>query len=264
MCISRIGDVKLNMQKVVASIQVRLSSERLPGKVLMEINKKPLLGYLIDRLKQSKLIDQIIVATSINEENEKISEFCDQQGILCFRGSEDDVLSRMTEALSSAHASHGVEVYGDCPLIAPEVVDYTINEFFNAADDYDFVGNNLKTTFPPGMEVEIFKLSALIDANNRVKDNSIREHGTLYIRQNPDLYKLKNIIAPKKWCRPDLEIEVDTKEDFYVVSKILEHFNYNSSIPLTEIIDFLESRPDLVRHNSQIERRWKSTRKIEF
>ena len=228
------------MRKIVASVQVRLNSERLPSKVLKDINGKPLLSYLIDRLKKSKLIDQIIIATSINEENDKIENFCVKNNLACYRGSENDVLSRTTEALKSVKATHGVEVYGDCPLIDPEIIDYIINDFLEENDQYDFVGNNLKTTFPPGMEVEVFKFSALSDANKLVNDPIIREHGTLFIRQNPIKYKIKNIEAPIKWRRPDLEIEVDTEEDFHVISKILENFNYSSSISLQEIIKLLE------------------------
>ena len=248
------------MKKIVASIQVRLNSERLPSKVLKKINGKPLLGYLIDRLGKSKFIDQIIVATSINKENDLIEDFCEKEGISCYRGSENDVLSRTTESLISAKATYGVEVYGDCPLIDPEIVDFVINDFLMSSEDFDFVGNNLETTFPPGMEVEIFKMSALLKANKQVIDPKIREHGTLFIRQNPNLFKIKNLSAPNKWKRPELEIEVDTQEDFEVISNILEHFNYDLSISLIDIIQFLNSHPDVAQYNSKIIRRWKETR----
>ncbi len=160
------------------------------------------------------------------------------------------------------NANIGVEVFGDCPLIDPIVVDFIIDKFLNDKDDPDFVGNDLKTTFPPGMDVEVFKVSALNDADSKIKDPTIREHGTLYIRQNPSFYKVKNIVAPTKWHRPELELEVDTEEDIYVVSKIFEHFlsEKNQNFGIDDIIEFMDSNPNLKKMNAEVPRRWKEAR----
>jgi len=160
------------------------------------------------------------------------------------------------------NASIGVEVYGDCPLIDPVIVDMIIEDFLNDENDPDFVGNDLKTTFPPGMDVEVFKVSALADADRRIDDPDIREHGTLYIRQNPTIYKVRNIEAPKKWYRPELELEVDTEEDIYVVLKIFEHFYSvkNKNFSINDIIEFMDDNPDLKKLNSEVPRRWKEVR----
>ena len=248
------------MKRIVASIQVRMNSERLPGKVLREINGVPLLGYLIERLKMSKHIDEIIVAMPDTLENKPIINFCNNEKLNYFAGSENDVLNRMTGSLNLMNANIGVEVYGDCPLIDPKIVDYVIEEFINEEGTFDFIGNDLSTSFPPGMEVEVFKIDALMKANKLAADQSIREHGTLFIRQNPEIFKIKNVTAPKKWHRPELEIEVDTEQDFYVIKKILENFNYDLEFSLEDIIQFLLKNPEITEKNSKIERRWKVLR----
>lgn len=246
--------------KIVASIQVRIGSSRLPGKVMKELLGKPLLGHLLDRVSSSELLDDIVVATSVNPENDLIEDYCNSRNIACFRGDENDVLGRTLGALKSMNANVGVEVYGDCPLIDPAIVNFMIEKFINDESRPDFVGNDLQTTYPPGMEVEVFKVSALEDSNIRNQDPAIREHGTLFIRQNPEIYKIKNIVAPPEYFLPELELEVDTEEDFYVISKILEHFKDSPSFSLGDIIAFLNSNRELTGINKNIHRRWKEYR----
>ena len=247
---------------IVASIQVRMGSSRYPGKVMHEVVGKPLLGHLVARLKQSKLLDGVIVATSFKAENNIIESYCHDNSIACFRGDEDDVLGRTLSSLKKMNADIGVEVFGDCPLIDPAIVDFIINEFLTDNSNPDFVGNDLKTTFPPGMDVEVFTVSALEDSDKRTSDQNIREHGTLFIRKNPNYYKIKNIEAPKNWFRPELELEVDTEEDIYVVSKIFEHFFLKNKevFGLDDIIEFMDGKPDLKKMNAEVPRKWKEIR----
>lgn len=244
--------------KVVCVVQVRMGSSRLPGKVMKEVCGQPLLGYQIDRLMCSRKIDELIVATSIQSENDVIEEYCTQRKICCFRGSEDDVLERMHGALISRNCQVGVEVYGDCPLIDPSIVDETIEHYLN--NEFDFVGNDLATTYPPGMEVEVFSMQALTDSMNRTQDPAIREHGTLFIRQNPDIYSIHNIEAPVRHKRPELELEVDTEEDFRVVSSIIENFYPRMDYTLEEIITYMDSNSSIANINRDVPRRWKEFR----
>lgn len=250
------------MNRIVASVQARMGSSRFPGKVMYEAAGKPLLGHLIARLKKSRLLDDIVIATSIKSENDVIESYCKGNSIPFFRGDEDDVLGRTLGALEYMNADIGVEVFGDCPLIDPEIVDFMIEKFNSLSGEADFVGNDLKTTFPPGMEVEVFKISALKDAGGRTDDPEIREHGTLYIRMNPNIYKIINVEAPEKWYRPELELEVDTKEDVYVISTIIEHFNSekNNNYGIEEIFQFLDCNPELIKLNADIPRKWKKVR----
>ncbi|MFH1132656.1 MAG: glycosyltransferase family protein [Pseudomonadota bacterium] len=246
--------------KIVASIQVRMGSSRFPGKVMHLVAGKPLLGHLLDRLALSQRLDGIVVATAVGKENDVIEAYCTQRNSACFRGSENDVLDRTLKALQSLEATIGVEIFGDCPLIDPVIVDEIIHAFLTDPKNPDFVGNDMKTTYPPGMEVEVFKVSALEDAAKRISDPTIREHGTLFIRQNPSLYCIRNVEAPPKYQMPHLELEVDTEEDVFVVTAILEHFAGRSDFSLDEIIAFMKSRSDLSATNAAVPRRWKEFR----
>lgn len=245
--------------KTVAAIQVRLNSTRLPGKVMMEVLGKPLLGHLLMRLRQSKYLDEIVVSTSESPIDDPIVSFCARNNTPCFRGSEEDVLGRMLGCLTSRKANIGVVVYGDCPLIDPSIVDTMISEFC-ADDSLDFLGNDLKTTYPPGMDVEVFRLEALLDSARRTDNPETREHGTLYIRLNPEIYRIRNIEAPECFRRPDLLLGLDTPEDLEVITAIFEHFGQAISFGLAEIIEFLDARPELKARNQQVFRRWRQYR----
>lgn len=237
-----------------------MGSSRLPGKVMKQIMGKPLLGYLIDRVKLVDRIDEIVVATPVGSDNDVIERYCMEEGIVCYRGSEHDVLDRTLQALKSVEATVGVEVYGDCPLIDYRIIEYVI-DYFLSNSQYDFVSNDLKTTYPPGMEVEVFNFNALADSSKMLGGNHPdREHGTLYIRQNPNRYNIKNISAPVKHFRPDLELEVDAAEDFHVISKIIEHFRGDPKLSLTDIITYIDTVPDLALINKNVYRRWKKYR----
>lgn len=226
----------------------------------MPLGNRPLLGFLIERLRLCRTIDEVVVATSIENENDVIEEFCANEGIACFRGSEEDVLKRTLGALESVSATIGVEVFGDCPLIDPLIVDDIVTKFLDHAR-YDFIGNDLKTTYPPGMEVEVFSVAALQDSDDRVAaSDPIREHGTLFIRQNPQLYKVINLEAEGKRRRPEVELEVDSREDLDVVTAIIQHFDPRIDFSLDEVLRFLDDNPEIVEINRSVHRRWKEFR----
>jgi spore coat polysaccharide biosynthesis protein SpsF (cytidylyltransferase family) len=248
------------MGGVFAVVQVRMGSSRLPGKIMMEVEGRPLLGHLLDRLSSAQLLDGVVIATSINPENQIIEDYCRERGVPCFRGSEDDVLARISEALSWVGAEIGVEIFGDCPLIDPNIVDELIEIFLNAKGEFDFIGNDLKTTYPPGMEVEVFSVQSLKKSCQLTSDPSIREHGTLFIRQNPQIFKLKNVEARGEFARPEVELEVDTQEDFEVIGKIIKNFSGRSNYSLGDILKFLDQNPEIRDRNKDIPRRWKEFR----
>jgi spore coat polysaccharide biosynthesis protein SpsF (cytidylyltransferase family) len=236
-----------------------MGSSRLPGKVMLDLGGRPLLGVLLDRLRCSRSLTGIVVATSTLPENDVIANFCRAEAVPCFRGDEDDVLGRMLGALRSVDAGLGIEIFGDCPLIDPRLVDEMIDAFV-ANGELDWLGNDLATTYPPGMEVEVFRVAALADAGDRCRDAAIREHGTLFIRQHPELYRIRNVEAPAAHHRPDLSVEVDAPEDFRIVEAILGHFAPRRDFTLAEIIAFLDDRPSLAAANSLVPRRWKQFR----
>lgn len=220
----------------------------------------PLLGFLVARLRQSKLITHVVVATTDSEKDDPIAAYCEQHDLAIFRGSEDDVLGRMVGAYRSLETDICVEAFGDGPLIDPQVVDLVIQRFIDANGELDLVGNDMKTTYPPGMDVEAFSMSAFEKSDGMTADPAVREHGTNFMRQNPDVFRLLNIEAPEHQRRPELEVEVDTAEDFEVVKSIIEHFAPRIDFTLDEIIAFLDSRPDIAALNQDVHRRWKEHR----
>jgi spore coat polysaccharide biosynthesis protein SpsF (cytidylyltransferase family) len=247
-------------ERVVAVTAVRMSSRRLPGKTMLHVHGKPLLGHLLDRLARCQTLDEIVVAASEAANDDVIEAYCRERGTPCFRGSEEDVLGRLVGALNAQNAAIGVAVFGDCPLIDPSIVDEIVDYFLMHGDQFDFVGNDLMTTYPPGMEVEVFTLAALQDAARRAADPSEREHGTLFVRQHPELYRLHNVEAQGELRRPKLEIEVDTPEDVTVISRVLDHFDGCADYRLGDIIAFLDANPNLKSVNADTPRRWKAYR----
>ena len=149
--------------------------------------------------------------------------------------------------------------FSDGPLIDPQVIDEAV-DVFNSMGEYDWVGNDLITTWPSGMETEVFRVTALADAALRCSDAEIREHSTLYIRKNPDKYKLYNLEAPKPYDRPDLSFEVDVYEDLHVVSALINQFSNYPTIRLEDLIRFMDDHPELKKLTSKVERRWKKFR----
>ena len=244
------------MPRITAIICVRMGSERFPGKTMKPINGRPLLGILIDRVKQSKHINSIVVATSVNKNNDIIESFCANEGIHCFRGSEDDVAGRMLGALESESADIGVEIYGDGPLNDARVIDRCI-EFYLKDGTYDLVGNDMKAGYPSGMYSETFSMKAFRDSVEKNTDPAIREHGTLYIRQHPEIYKIINIEAEGELNRPDIHLDVDTEHDFHIIESIVKNFSPRNDFSLEEILDYLDANPLLAKSNQFVERRWK-------
>ncbi len=247
--------------KIDATIQARLGSSRLPGKVLKPILGKPMLELQIERIRQSRLIDRIIVATTDRHQDDAIEELARRLGCLCFRGSEDDVLGRVVGALVAHEVDIHVEFQGDNPMPDALLVDSIIGCYLKHADTYDYVTNALKTTYPPGAEVSVYPAVVLIDAESRAGSSPLREHVGLHIYQHPERYRIRNLEAPAWHCRPDLHLEVDTDEDFDLVSAVFGHFYpANPGFSLAQVIEFVENNSELAERNRSIERRWKRFR----
>ena len=243
---------------VVCVTAVRMGSSRLPGKTLAEADGRPLLGYLVDRIMAAKQIDILVVATSSLAEDDPIELFCKENEIACFRGSQDNVLDRITCAFLAHDAEVGVIVYGDGPLIDPLIIDHA-TKLYQSSESFEFVANDLITTFPAGMEVEVLSVDALCRARSLCTDDRISEHGTLFLRQHPNLFQLHNFEAEGTLRRPDLSLEVDTEEDFYVFERVVRHLNRLESFSLDEIIMFVDDN-NLKKINEHIPRRWKQYR----
>ncbi len=204
---------------VLAVLQVRVSSSRLPEKVLKPILGRPMLAHQLDRVRRSKKIDTLVVATSTNPEDDAIAELCAREGVACFRGSLDDVLDRFYRAATGHAPEHVVRLTGDCPLTDPGVIDETI-AFFQEGD-YDYVSNcQPPYTFPDGLDVEVMRFSALSSAWQEAILPSEREHVVPFIKRRPERFRLghythKPSLGYLRWT-------VDEPEDFEFVTKIYE------------------------------------------
>lgn len=238
--------------RVVAIVQARMGSTRLPGKVLKEIQGKPLLGHLIERIKRSVLIGDLVIATSTQESDTVIAEYCKAHDVKYYRGSEDDVLSRYLEAAKLYEADFVVRICADSPLIDPVLIDEIIREFLLKYPLCDYLSNTINQTYPLGMNAEIFSFQALHEAHMNAKTPYEREHVTPYIYTNPDRFN-----ACHKHCHPDLSmlrLTVDVREDFELVKMIFERlYPVNKDFGLSDIVLMYSQSPELFKINSHIQ-----------
>lgn len=248
---------------IIASIQARMSSTRLFGKVLKEICGKPMLLWQIERIKKSRLIDEVIVATTMNPRDDRIVEFCTQHNIKYFRGSEEDVTGRIASLIKKFAIDIHVEFCGDSPFADAHIIDETVGFFLKNNQIYDFVTNSIKTTYPPGLEVTVYNGKTLLEANEIIaKDDPLREHASIYISLNKDRYRVCNLEAPDYYYYPDIYLEVDTCEDLCLIRNIANYF-YSRGIKyfsLSQILDYLKDNRNLIEINSKVKRRWKQFR----
>lgn len=239
--------------RIEAFVQARMGSTRLPGKVLKKVLEKPLLDFLVERLLQSKEIDDVVILTSHLPTDDVIVAFCQERGIACFRGSEEDVLDRYYQAALQRKPDGIVRVTADCPLLDPEIVDQVI-QVFRENDQIDYVSNTLERTFPRGLDVEVFSFRALQQAAQRANRSEEREHVTLYLYRHPEIFQLRNVahtpsLGFHRWT-------VDTPEDFALIQLILEHlYSSNPQFRLDDVIQLLAQHPRWIELNAHIEQK---------
>jgi spore coat polysaccharide biosynthesis protein SpsF len=232
-------------KKVVATIEARMTSSRLPGKVLMNLCEKPALQHIIERMKNSKYIDEVVVATTVNSTDNPIVYLCDEIGCKVFRGSEDDVLKRVLDAAKFANADIIVEITGDCPVIDSSYADYLIEKLVDG--NYDYASNIIKRSFPDGYDIQVFYTSILEKVNVLTDDIADHEHVSLYIYRHPEIFKLYNLCAPDMLNFPEYEITLDTKEDYELIKKIYEKlYPINNFFGCQEVVDFLNQNRELL------------------
>lgn len=249
---------------VDATIQARLGSTRLPGKVLASVLGKPLIEYQIERIRRSKIINRVVITTTTNPQDDVIAELAQRIGCECFRGSQDDVVGRVLGSLYQFEIEVNAEFQGDNSIPDPQVIDRVLGYYLDHCDDFDYVTNALKTTYPPGLEVSVYPRAVLADAETRIVDPKLREYVGIHIYQKPHLYRVKNLVAPPEFTRPNLHLEVDTTEDFELIAAIYEHFMpTNPEFLLADVIAFTDANPQLTHNNENVERRWKQFRNEE-
>lgn len=241
--------------KVYAIVQARMGSTRLPGKVMKKIVGKPMLELMIERLKCCKELNGIIIATTNSEADQAIVDLVNSlDGILLFRGSEEDVLSRYHGAAVMYNAETVVRVTSDCPLIDPVILDKIVNVYHEKAGAIDYASNIRERTYPRGLDVEVFSFAALDRAFKEATLQPDREHVTEYILQRPVEFRMYDVVD--KSDKSSLRWTVDTQEDFELITKIYESLYMGQpDFKYHDILKLLEKYPEWNSINAHIEQK---------
>ncbi len=235
--------------KIVAVVQARLGSTRLPNKVLAPIGEVPLIEFLLSRLSKSERISQIVLATSTSQVNDQLAVVVQNLGYQVIRGSENDVLQRYVDAARATDADVVIRITGDCPFVDPQLIDEMLEDFVSS--NIDYMSNTDPPTFADGFDIEIFKKSALLQSAEIATTPFEREHVTPCLRTNP-VFTHKNKTASIDSSH--LRLTVDEQRDLDVVRDIASHFAPRTDFSLSEILGAITTNPHLVTGNLGIER----------
>jgi spore coat polysaccharide biosynthesis protein SpsF len=237
--------------KVSAIIQARRSSTRFPDKIFKLIEKKPLLWHVVNRLRPSRTLDEIIIATTENEEDNKIVAWGKENNVKVFRGSQNDVLNRYYEAAKYSNSNVIVRITADDPFKDYRLIDQAVDLLQKG--NYDFVSNNNPVSYPEGLDVEVLTFATLKLCNELAEDAFEKEHVTQYIFKNPDKFYIKNIssdvdLSSFRWT-------IDTEDDFVFATEVYKKLHFTGRLFLTEdICKLLNASPELAEINKEVKR----------
>jgi spore coat polysaccharide biosynthesis protein SpsF len=233
--------------KIVAITQARFASTRLPGKVLLKIGNDTVLDVHLRRIKRAKLIDQVVVATTLEPEADEIVHIAQANSCAYSRGSLDDVLDRFYQACKEGHPDLVVRLTSDCPIIDPDYIDDLVRQFQKQKVDY--ASNSLRPTLPDGMDAEIFTFAALEEAWKLAKKKSEREHVTPYIRESGRFQVLSVEYQPDL---SNYRLTLDTSEDLALLQALVAACGPDAN--LKTYIDYLKAHPEIFALNQKYER----------
>jgi len=240
--------------RTLAIVQARMTSTRLPGKVLKTILGRPMLSLQLERMRRSRRLDGIVVATTTNAADEPIVVLCGREGVPVHRGSEDDVLGRYAGAAREFDAGVVVRVTSDCPLIEPGLIDESVGLLADGGGKFDYVSNMLHPTYPYGLAVEAFPARVLFEADAAARSEAEREHVTPYIYAHPERYRLHSLrrspdLSHHRWT-------VDTPEDFELVSRIFGAlYPREPAFGMEQVLELLAKHPDWSEINRHVVQR---------
>ncbi|GFN35850.1 glycosyltransferase family protein [Tepidimicrobium xylanilyticum] len=241
--------------KILCIVQARMGSERLPKKVIKPILGQPMIIYTLNRLKKSKYIDELVLATSVEKADDPLVNVVKSQGYKIFRGDEKNVLKRFVDTYEKYGGDIIVRITGDCPLIDPIIVDNVITYFLS--NDYDYVRLDVPDSFIRGFDVEVFTSETLLKVWEKVssleESNRYKEHVTLYIYENPNVFKVGSVKGSEFYSK-SYRLSVDTIEDFKVVEAILNHFQ-DEYVEAKEIVKFLDENSNIADINKDIKQK---------
>jgi spore coat polysaccharide biosynthesis protein SpsF len=243
--------------EIVAIVQARVGSTRLPSKVLMEIAGKPLLEHVVDRSMLAEKLDQIVIATSTKEQDRPIIDLAKRLDVGWFAGSEDDVLSRYLGAAEQARADVIVRITADCPLIDPSIVDYVVTHHLRGNFGYtcNLIDEANPKSFPRGLDTEVFTIDALRKSDKLAKKAYEREHVTPFMQEHPELFRIAIIEAPENYRR-HYRLTVDTCDDLRLIREIYRHLYTGTEIIQTkDVIRLLDEHPELQQINAHVKQK---------
>jgi len=238
--------------KTEAIVQARTGSTRLSNKIFEPICEKTLLGWVIDRLRAAKLIDQIVIATTTNREDNEVVEFAKLEGVPCVQGSEDDVLDRFITVLDNYPAKTIVRVTGDNPLTDTGLIDALIEKHLKSSSDY----TGLNGVFPHGLTAEIVSFDALQKAHTESSSPGYREHVTTYIHSQPEMFHIDRIDPPDYLIGRDYRLTVDTEDDLLLMRTLCDRLAKAGKVfTAKNAVALLDSEPSLQKMNSHVKQK---------
>jgi spore coat polysaccharide biosynthesis protein SpsF len=238
--------------KVVAIIQARMGSTRLPGKVMMDLAGEPMLARVVSRTRRAKTVDEVVVATTTGVADDPIARLCQERGWAVFRGSDDDVLDRYYQAALPLQADVVVRITSDCPLIEPTIIDAVVGELESRPGAGDYASNCQQRTYPRGLDVEAMTFTCLETAWREDHNAAWREHVTPYIYRNPGRFRLFNVSNDTDYSY--MRWTVDTAEDLAFVRQIYGCFQ-SDGFTWREVLRLLEAYPEWLMINSQVQQK---------
>ncbi len=230
-----------------------MGATRLPGKVLADVNGRPVIERMFRRLRKANSLHDIVLATTTLERDDAVAEWASQYGVPCYRGSEDDVLRRVVEAQRTMNSDIVVELCGDTPLIDPGVVDTAVSVYLQG--DCDVVTTTWKLSYPQGIDAQVFSLAALEEVERNVSDPAVREHVSLYFYENPERYKTVSLEAPSSLNLPDQRCQLDYPEDLAFICEVYSRLEpiWGDAFGVAEIVALLRENPELKLINADCE-----------
>ena len=240
--------------KTVATIEARMTSSRLPGKVLLQVLGKPMLHHLINRLKSVPSIDEIVLATTTNATDDVLVEFALKEKVRVYRGSELNVMARVIGAAEASGADVIVEITGDCPIIDPDIVSQTIQMFLH--HDAAYVSNSHIRSYPDGMDAQVFRLDTLKRSAAKTNDPLDYEHVSLHIRNHPEIFPRVDLVAPPSLWWPELGLTLDEEADYQLLKNIIETLGPDKPLfSCHDVIQLLKKNPDWLDINRAVLRK---------
>lgn len=243
----------LSQKKIDVIIEARMTSSRLPGKVLLPAAGKPMLEHMVERTRRIPEISDVIIATTVNDTDEPIVALAKRLHVTYFCGDEDDVLGRVVKAAKQFGTEVIVEITGDDPLLDPELSSDVIKAFLERDGQIDYVANDIEGTFPIGWNTRAFPTTVLEAVEKKTSHPIDREHVVNYIVKHPHEFRMYNIAAEGMYRRPDIRLTLDTKADYEVMRRVFEAlYRDTPAFTARDIIHFLDAHPEIKTMNSDV------------